>query len=125
MACREERRFVTTGALPTASRASRARAKPPRSSRSARRFGGNMYLVMFLQFADRFHRQEIVTSVCGHVGSGVQFEADVALGVLDDLVSPATTAGLSTAQADLDFDAQRTAQRRERLGALRGPGRRA
>ena len=84
------------------------------SSRSARRFGGNMYLVMFLQFTDGFHRQEIVTSLCGHVGSGAGHEADTALGVLDDLVSPSissndlqqTDGGV---QRQLDFGAKTSA----------------
>ena len=65
--------------------------------RSARRFGTSLYLLLFLEFCDGFHRQEVVAALVGHVGSGNSIEADAALEVFDELLAAPRGGGQVTA----------------------------
>ena len=56
--------------------------------KGAARFGGSLYLLLFLEFPDGHHRQKVVAALVAHVGSGNGREADAALQVFDDLLAP-------------------------------------
>lgn len=55
---------------------------------SCRRFGTTLYVNMFRQFTEQYHRQEIVSAVLAHAGAGSSHEIDTSLATLVQLVKP-------------------------------------
>jgi len=72
------------------------------SEKAAREFGGQLYEEMFLEFADRVQRQEIVGQLVIHIASGSSYdETDVALRVFSNLAQ--NSIGLQSLKMFLPF----------------------
>ena len=63
------------------------------------KFGAQLYELMFAEFVEPYHRQEVVGNLITHAGSGNTAEVDAALGVLVALVDHGGAHGCSYARA--------------------------
>ena len=67
--------------FPTLLQLAGALLRAPGRSRNARRFGTAMYLTIFVEFKEAYHRHEVVGALVAHVGSGFAPEVDAAFQV--------------------------------------------
>lgn len=54
---------------------------------ATRRFGATMYRIMFWEFSELYHRQEVVGALLTHAGAGSEAETDCSLSALSALAA--------------------------------------
>ena len=62
-----------------------------KAAENKRAAGRSLYIALFSEYGDDFHRQEIVGNLITHIGSGVNHEVDAALKTLEDLLESENT----------------------------------